>query len=228
MEIKNKKLDDLFNVMENTEIHRGPVFIPDGIINENEYGKAKHKILFLNKEAYTDDVEFDLREYLNKPPEEISDMWKRVGALAYCIFNISEIKNSFPTLSEALLEKNWYNSLKKVATMNIKKSNGKSTSDDNDLWIYAERDSVNLKEEIKIINPDIIICGGVGHILSDPTINLFSFKNNIFEGIYEDIDLISKKVIIADHFHPASRYGKEIYYYTFAAIWFKYWSEFRK
>lgn len=229
-ESKNEKLNSLFCEMKEKDWHKNQIFIPDGIINEEEFDRSNPKILFLNKEAYTNEDDFDLRIHLNKPAKELSDMWIRVGAIAYCIFNTIKNAKTFPAWIDATQEANWYNSLQKVATMNIKKSNGKSTSDDNDLWIYAQNDAEDLKKQIKIIEPDIIICGGVGSIVKDKDIKILEFEDRIFEGIYdyENANLFSKKVIIADHFHPASRYGIASYYYTFAAIWFKYLTEYQK
>ncbi len=64
------------------------------------------------------------------------------------------------------------NSLLNSAIVNIKKSNGHSSSDFEDLGNYLKEDIFLLKEQIENIDPDIILCG-----------NTFEFLKMIFPDI---------------------------------------------
>lgn len=55
--------------------------------------------------------------------------------------------------------------LSRMAVVNIKKSNGAKSSDMKDIMSYAEWDKAFLKEQIELINPTVIVCGGTYEML---------------------------------------------------------------
>ena len=98
--------------------------------------------------------------------------------------------------------------LKKVAVINIKKSDGKSKSNNKDIIQYAEYDAEEILREIEIINPDIIVCGyTIGPLNAalkkmDPT--FIQFKSNK-ETTSENYHYVWKNRIVIDYYHPAAR-----------------------
>ena len=63
------KHDELLKRWKNDPLHRGKVFIEDGIIDYNKWKKAKKKIMFFLKEAYGGDKNWSLTK-------TIKDKWK--------------------------------------------------------------------------------------------------------------------------------------------------------
>ena len=55
--------------------------------------------------------------------------------------------------------------LSRIAVVNIKKSSGARSSDRNNIMSYAESDKELLKEQIKLIKPTVIVCGGTYEML---------------------------------------------------------------
>ncbi len=55
--------------------------------------------------------------------------------------------------------------LSRIAVVNIKKSSGAKSSDWNDIMSYAKSDKELLKEQIELIKPTVIVCGGTYEML---------------------------------------------------------------
>lgn len=55
--------------------------------------------------------------------------------------------------------------LSRIAVVNIKKSSGAKSSDMKDIMSYAEWDKDFLKEQIELIKPTVIVCGGTYEML---------------------------------------------------------------
>lgn len=55
--------------------------------------------------------------------------------------------------------------LSRIAVVNIKKSSGAKSSDMKDIMSYAEWDKDYLKEQIELIKPTVIVCGGTYEML---------------------------------------------------------------
>lgn len=100
----------------------------------------------------------------------------------------------------------------------MKKVYGQSKSSDEDLIEYIKRDSDLLMNQIQEINPEIIICCRTfpllrGTVIKDP--------QAVSEGnrfLYRDSNRL-----IFDYYHPSWYViPDEMYYYTFAAVYFQY------
>lgn len=211
-----EELELLFESWKKKEKHLGKIFNSDGIICEEEWKKQDKKILFILKEAYHRDIkivnDYDLAEDLsNNGPWK--NIWKRVAEWSYgLVKTTSNYTEPYRSLNEA--EANSY--LKKVAVINIKKSDGKSKSNNKDIIQYAEYDAEEILREIEIINPDIIVCGyTIGPLNAalkkmDPT--FIQFKSNK-ETTSENYHYVWKNRIVIDYYHPAARYPALMSYY---------------
>lgn len=211
-----EELELLFESWKKKEKHLGKIFNSDGIICEEEWKKQDKKILFILKEAYHRDIkivnDYDLAEDLsNNGPWK--NIWKRVAEWSYgLVKTTSNYTEPYRSLNEA--EANSY--LKKVAVINIKKSDGKSKSDYNEIIQYAEYDAKEILREIEIINPDIIVCGyTIGSLNAalkkmDPTFIPFKYNK---KATSENYHYVWKNRIIIDYYHPAARYPALMSYY---------------
>lgn len=144
------------------------VFISDGIVNEiiwnNQGGK---KILYVLKEAYGESQDWNLTEWLLRAKPS-SSVWKRVIEWTYGIQNTTaeRIAKYLPDIYEHNLE--LFNN---IAILNLKKSGGKSSSNYKEIETYALSDKAEIKKQISIIDPDIIVCGAT-----------FSALNLVYDG----------------------------------------------
>lgn len=193
--METERLNKLFNAWEK-EYPIG-TFCRDGIINESYFTEAKKKILFITKEPNDpSQSQWDFREVYNR---EISPypFCYRITEWSYGILN--EFKQP--------IEDVWKNKdhahlcLKSIAMMNIKKSGGKGYSNINDMLEYSMRDIDFIREEIKIIDPEIIILGTSWKKLRN---FLLDKKDWSHSGYYVAIGRYDKAKVI-DFYHPSSR-----------------------
>lgn len=214
---KNELLDGIFATLANKEIHRNANFIKDGILAEEKWDVAKKKVLFLFKEAYTEDGEDhydDLRKLITEKWQGPRyAMWQRVAEIAYLIQNTTP--SSFPTYQKADESKK-KDALLSSAVINIKKSNGQRSSKDDDLSRYAASDREELINQIDIISPSIVVMGGTKDLVDKHVINL---GNPLYEEGNIRIYKVNERVFI-EYYHPAW-FGVPalMYYYTLAAVY---------
>lgn len=211
-----EELELLFESWKKKEKHLGKIFNSDGIICEEEWKKQDKKILFILKEAYHRDIkivsDYDLAGDLRETGPW-STMWYRIAEWAYGMINTTS-EHIKPYKKLTRFERKSY--VSKVAVMNIKKSDGKSKSNNEDIIQYAEYDAEEILREIEIINPDIIVCGyTIGPLNSalkkmDPT--FIPFKSNK-ETTSENYHYVWKNRIVIDYYHPANRYPALMSYY---------------
>jgi hypothetical protein len=138
-------------------------FVKDGIINEIEYLNSKYKILYLLREVNSNDLNWDLREYIRSGAR--SKTWNNITRWTMGLKSLNkEIKwDELKEISEEHRKKE----LLSVAVVNVKKSAGYPHSESCDIKHYAKKNSVHLKRQIKIYEPDLIICCGTGYVFSE-------------------------------------------------------------
>jgi len=130
----------------------------DGIANENigSFHEQPLRILFIGKEC-NDWKGGDMRWLARNGPKHIY------------LHNLSRwasgLLNNFPEFKKI---NNWNylnKSLNQIALINLKKTSGGASSDAVQISAYAKNDNELLKEQIKLINPNIIICLATHEIL---------------------------------------------------------------
>lgn len=208
-----RKHQDLLERWKKEELHSNCVFIEDGIIDIERWGRSKKKILILLKEAYGEEKSWSL-------VKTIRDVWKGPKykiwwTISYWLYAIQKShSNEVPLFPQSEAEYHeCVEFLLSSAVVNIKKSSGKSHSNYDDLRKYAEKDRVYLREQIKLINPDIIICGYTKELLEifwDEKIH----KINNTDLIYD-----SSGIKIIDYWHPANQYPDKLNYYTLGSLY---------
>ncbi|WP_020561221.1 hypothetical protein [Thiofilum flexile] len=148
-------------------------FVKDGIIDEGRWVKTNTKVLLLLKEAYSNKVTtgFDqravIRDYYKGVKKDNNITW--INGALWCY----AVQTRSPTMPAAKKSKILDDALLQAAVINVKKSDGKKTSDMKEIKAIAKRDGAFIQEQIAIINPDIVICGNtwtsVEHLYSDRT-----------------------------------------------------------
>ncbi len=123
----------------------------DGIVDYETYAQANRKILFVMKEVNQWD-EGDLREMLIKGPKY--QMWHTVARWA------AGILREFPPFEEIDAYEIWVESIRSIATINLKKTSGQAAADISVINAFALMDRQLLLDQIQMINPDIIVAGG--------------------------------------------------------------------
>ncbi|MDD7456880.1 MAG: hypothetical protein PUK83_00380 [Clostridia bacterium] len=188
------------------------VFVLDGILKPDEWAKQRVKLLFVLKEAYDSSEKqkvglnaWDEMEWISKKTGIINGKnttWRRIYQWTKAIL---EGKN----YSE-LPKPNWDDgTLDKIAVINIKKFNGESRSENQNLIDHAERHSKELLRQIELINPDVIVCGYTcwlldivlgkenREIIRKTKSDLLKYKTR---SLFKDN---KKEVIVIDFWHPA-------------------------
>ncbi|MDA8002581.1 MAG: hypothetical protein MPL62_14980 [Alphaproteobacteria bacterium] len=157
---KSDELKKLFACwVEKHEKYKGK-FTADGIADESVYDEQNPKLLFLCKEENNPDQEGrDFRDWFFDSFGQHDHLRRRICQWAFGIQNkfpsFETVKEKLPN-DEAKLKV-----LKSVAFMNLKKIGGDSLAKDEQIRAAVENEHDLIKEEIEIINPDVII-GGIG------------------------------------------------------------------
>lgn len=168
----------------------------DGIIDEALWHSAPRKVLYLFKE--TNEFRGDFRLLLNEKP------WKVIGHWTYALCNVQNGK--LPFFLDA--DNNYNEFCRMSAILNLKKETGGSTSDNDEIKRVAARDKELILEQLEIINPDIVICGGTFHLIKDILISS-SEQLDKDKRCYR----INNRIWI-DFCHPSARFRHDMMYYT--------------
>ena len=218
-----KETEKLFKKWRTGDLHQNELFIEDGVVNPNIYYACEDRILFLLKEAYSDDEEFCLTEYLADKGKGIPAMWRRVTEWTKLIV---EALNG--NIGKALFKRNGEferlgnEYLQRIAVVNIKKSGGKSNSGNDDLQKYVDKDAEELLAQLKICDPTIIVCGNVEQYLRQI---LKLDKKELEFGEYVErehfiyhFELNGHDVKVISYWHPSNYYPNLMNYYGFEGI----------
>ncbi len=137
-------------------------FSYDGIVNFEVWQYQKLKVLFLVKETHGSD-----KGGCWHP----SVRFERVGIFGNNIARWNYLLKELFNKREGIIEFPANDVLPKelddVAVVEIKKKSGKSSSNNNQIIAYAERDKDFLREEIDLISPHIVFCGYTGEAYGD-------------------------------------------------------------
>ncbi|MBI1625918.1 uracil-DNA glycosylase family protein [Comamonas suwonensis] len=194
--------------MRLAEQEPGKILSKDGIIDLSTWGQSgeggfpKLKILFVLREA---NVKKPNGSWENPPrtlrgaaEDRKHKIWNgsltfhTVGRWAYGLSHTDSIS----MCPYELAQKHRKSALALCAHMNLKKTGGKSKSKPKEIEAATERYKEFLIEQIKIINPDVIVCGGTFGLV----------KKYLFPSMEKESTRIHKaagKVFINAH-HPSS------------------------
>ena len=197
--------------------HQNNVFIRDGIVCPEQWFSQNVRPLFLLKEAYGGEEDWDLIADHLLSTRPISKMWQRIsawtkGMLATTTENMAPFTKDDP-------EVNCYGNeyLKQIAVINIKKSRGEKSSDMDVIPAYAHFDKNRLKQQLELCDPTVIICGYTAStldiILEQPV------KKEYNQNLAYHITIKGHDVLVLDYWHPANQYPDIMNYYTLMSIY---------
>jgi len=137
--------------------------IPDGAVNNEEWGKATKRILWILKEV--NDFAGDLRTLLNDPDELYKySRWQAtyglIAKVSYGLLTGKWVEDADRLVKDEKV-------LQKIAVINVNKTGGTATSDAQKLAEAAERFHEVIFKQVEFLDPDIVILGGVGEVLSN-------------------------------------------------------------
>lgn len=192
----NQQLDTLFEEWSKEKCFRKGNFFKDGIINETLYNKQTKKLLFIAKEpnkANHKGSEKDFREEWKKgiPDYRIA---KQIAEWSNGIFN------NFPRLQSLKQDKSV---LEKIAFINVKKTPGGGVTNKKDIDKYFELENNlrNLKKQIDIIAPNMIILGLRDLGIKERIFGALEWKETGYSVNYAKF----KQATVIDFYHPSSR-----------------------
>lgn len=193
----------------------------DGVVNPVLYSQSPLKIMFLNREGYTEESnDYDLAEALSTaildeqrifPNQTTMRTHLKQYLLVLQSMEYGLIKNTSDDKIKEIISQNssdekLFNSLfARVAYCNVKKSDGQSNSDINDLKECAQKGLEILKEQIRFFNPSIILGGNVcDGILED----LVEWGENLYVAPDHQIAIWQIKIDdkcypFVDMYHPS-------------------------
>ena len=226
MEIADKYAQDmesLFRAWKNKapagEIDHGKnVFIRDGVVCPNRWFSQKVRPLFLLKEAYHGTGDWDLIKEHLLTKENIGKhiTWKRISQWTRGLLHTSSTYLC-PFADEAAMHRFGNEQLRQIAVVNVKKSNGVNGSEQDMLLQYAAYDRVELRREIELIDPTVIVCGYTMSSLD--LIMGYNIKKQKNQNFYYFIRLNNHDVIVLDYYHPSNHYPDILNYYGLMGIY---------
>ena len=187
-------------------------FISDGVLDEEEYLKQEIKVLFVLKEANWENGNADLCEFLLS--EKSSSYWKTWNNVARWTKAILE-GGEYPYHVSKTDKSYW---LRKIAFLNLKKVGGDAVAEDDTIRGYAENDAFFLRRQIKLYDPDIIVCCGRGNGKNADILHDIVLKNDEVTEWKEPIETYNyfiykpyedKEVPVISFYHPQMRGNHE-------------------
>lgn len=235
----NNLLDELFERwIERSKENNEPcdengnvIFTKDGLVEKNdpsnsvseEWKRSEKRIMFLLKDqptSYCDDVRFWLKELEADSKPSIKRKASNRNLNSKFIHNIA---NLFYGLSNARKADDcWLGSLNQddvksffnkspFALLECKKQGGTTKISDQDLQKYLIRYGDLLREEIKILNPNIIVC--TNHHIYGFVLEMFPQSElKAIEGRSSIRIQPQSGTIILCSYHPSSRKSYEDFY----------------
>jgi hypothetical protein len=191
---------------------KGKCFIKDGIVDPHRWISARPKILLLLKEAYHEESGFwDLRDYVR---QEAPDPHGTLRNSAYWCYAIqSMVRGSLPPVPFQDTRKCEYDKavefLRSSAVVNIKKSEGTSTSSDEDIARCAKKDGLFIQQQIEWIKPDVVVCGNTWKHVE----HLWQDKDRIYDGVWR-----VQQAVFIDFWHPSFPISDELKYYALVGL----------
>ena len=183
-------------------------FVKDGVVNEDEYLKSIPKVLFILKEV--NDYQGDVRDVLRKGNR--AQTWSNVTRW---MKGIRHLKDDIPWRDlEKIEDSQRREELKSIAVMNLKKTSGKSTTNEKELERIVAEDIDIIRQQIELYNADFTICcGSITARLIQEVMGLtdkFDWTSTKRGIIFHRNDH-GKSIV--HYFHPEARCSDNLLYY---------------
>ena len=202
------------------------VLIYDGIVDEKTFYQQKNKVLFLLKDGNDPNLYEDGNGYTYRDLYAAASATKQTETKSSRVYTmwrvmcmwIKIIEDKYFALEDCFDVKKEFNvdgmrkELLKIATVNIKKTAGKGTN--NSSYSKVLKRSVEtyyslIKNEIDLIKPTIVICGGTfDYIKREYDVEIKKLKNGKRYFIYNDC-------VYLESVHPSAIFGYKKHFDVF-------------
>ncbi|MDO4562667.1 MAG: hypothetical protein Q4C12_02405 [Clostridia bacterium] len=217
------KIQSLFNEWKakpekNGIDHQNSIFVRDGIVCPEQWYSQETRPMFLLKEAYGGNGDWDLiADHLLTSGKMGRGTWRRVTEWTRGLLSTSSSYIE-PYADDSA---NCYGNqcLKKIAVVNVRKSGGTPSSNMECINNYARTDASELKCEIELIDPTVIVCGytiSSLNIIMGHDIKNYGKTNS---NLYYHMTLNKHDVIVLDYWHPSNHYPDIMNYYGLIGIY---------
>lgn len=199
-----------FNLTQdkNDRLFKGDNVIYDGVVDYNQYKSSNPKILWILKEANSEDSEWTMRDALAdlKDPSKkgLKEGWANTFTSIVYTTNGIFTGEDWDSMGNFNEDQSIIDVMQKVAYINVKKVPGGSQADWNLVKNYYNENKIALHEQIKYIDPEIIIFGGTYNFFDDDFFELFGELEANIENkslhIYQN-----EKHLLLNAYHPNNR-----------------------
>lgn len=206
----NEKLEKLY-----AEYCPDKMIIPCGVVDEETYLVSKPRIVFLLKEPHSRKAGWSIvgglrrqvqRGLTGHPFERgYAYTWVQAGVWAYAILNAFK---SYRELKKPLFRAK---GIQAIGMTNLKKTGGGATSDREIIREHAKREVDLWRQELEIMEPDLVICGNTYHdVVGNLELTKVQLLNhNGTPYFYSLWNFGAHKTIILDFWHPARRGNRD-------------------
>lgn len=211
---------------ENDKLFKGENIIYDGIVDYEQYSMTSPKILWILKEVNSEDSDWTMRDALSNLKHE-SGKGLRTGwantftPIVYTTNGIITGKD-WDAMGNFNEDQSIIDVMQKVAYINVKKVPGGSQANWNLIKEYYSENKVALHEQIKLIDPEVIIFGGTYNFFDDDFFELFGELEANLENsslhIYQN-----ERYLLLNAFHPNNRAINHETYFNLILDAFKDW-----
>lgn len=175
---------------ENNEVKRFPD-IKDGIVSSCCFKKARFRILWILKEGNVDKKDREkerniCHEFLLDQHKENAREIPTFRKIIYSTYGILYPTKSW--LSIPFANEEAYEVIKEIAYININKEPGESESNEDFIRQTYQENKVDLLNQIKDINPQIIIFGGTEQFFSEEDLESIEWPSNVLDRFEANAD----------------------------------------
>lgn len=199
--------------------HAHNIFVRDGIVCPEEWFSQKVRPLFLLKEAYGGERDWDLiTDHILMTWKMGRGTWQRITEWTKGLLNTDQ-NHIEPYSSDKSMNHYGNRYLRQIAVVNVKKSGGIRSSDMECINQYAKSDMAELRREIELIDPTVIVCGytiSSLNIIMGIQVKTYDRTN---QNQYYHMTINGHDVIVLDYWHPSNRYPDIMNYYGLMGIY---------
>lgn len=175
----------------------GNDFVKDGLPCPEEYEKAKYKITFVLKEPNDfEGSDMDMRKWVYSDGA-LASTWNNITRWTQAVLECGEYR-------EKITEDDRKHWLQKISFMNLKKTNGTSTSNPAVIEQFAKDDGGLILKQINIYKPDIIICCGIDLVADCLADYVFHYTDKWESNrcFYIKLEGKDKRTAVLNCYHP--------------------------
>lgn len=184
-------------------------FHKDGIINPKAYRRAKAKILFVVKEPNSKNGNYDKYRGV-----DLREIWGKTHLKKPFDRNIARWTNIVLTRKDpghALPWSDVAKTMNSVAIINLKKIAGSGVENREEVCLYSFKDRKFLKDQISMINPDVIFACGKDGVVARMVWRIMNDNICYCAGNKREfkIRITKKDVPVYTAYHPSLRLKRQ-------------------